>query len=328
MIRNQWYVVLESKNVPKEKAVGVTRLGEKLVFWRTLAGKVVCMHDLCPHLGASLSQGAVKGETLACPFHGFEYDRSGTCTLIPAISRSGAIPKAMRAGTYATYEAHELIWMYWGEAQENLPEPQFFASFNLNSSYKSFKQHWGVHYSRMIENQLDVMHLPFVHHNTIGRGVRAVVDGPYVKLEDGLMKIWVYNRLDDGITGRKMEDLQPPTRHPFLEFRFPNIWHNWISDSLHIFVAFVPVDEENGIFIGRYYQNMVRLPLLRELMNLVGVWSSIVIANQDKRVVEKILPKKSALKKMGNKLVPGDRAILMYRTHRQELKEAAGQIED
>ena len=34
MIRNQWYAVLESKEVPKGKLIGVTRLGEKLVFWR------------------------------------------------------------------------------------------------------------------------------------------------------------------------------------------------------------------------------------------------------------------------------------------------------
>ena len=33
MIRNQWYVLMESKQV-KDRPVGVTRMGEKLVFWR------------------------------------------------------------------------------------------------------------------------------------------------------------------------------------------------------------------------------------------------------------------------------------------------------
>ena len=32
---------------------------------------------------------------------------------------------------------------------------------------------WDAHYSRVIENQLDVPHVPFIHHNTIGRGVDA-----------------------------------------------------------------------------------------------------------------------------------------------------------
>jgi phenylpropionate dioxygenase-like ring-hydroxylating dioxygenase large terminal subunit len=32
MIRNQWYVVLKSKEVHQGKPVGITRLGEKMVF--------------------------------------------------------------------------------------------------------------------------------------------------------------------------------------------------------------------------------------------------------------------------------------------------------
>jgi phenylpropionate dioxygenase-like ring-hydroxylating dioxygenase large terminal subunit len=39
MIRNQWYIVLESREV-KSNPVGVTRLGEKLVFWRDQSGKL------------------------------------------------------------------------------------------------------------------------------------------------------------------------------------------------------------------------------------------------------------------------------------------------
>lgn len=37
MIRNQWYVVLESNEVGRQP-VSVTRLGEKMVFWRDQAG--------------------------------------------------------------------------------------------------------------------------------------------------------------------------------------------------------------------------------------------------------------------------------------------------
>jgi phenylpropionate dioxygenase-like ring-hydroxylating dioxygenase large terminal subunit len=41
MIRNQWYILLDSDEV-KDKPVGVTRMGEKMVFWRNRAGKVTC----------------------------------------------------------------------------------------------------------------------------------------------------------------------------------------------------------------------------------------------------------------------------------------------
>jgi len=328
MIRNQWYVVLESDEVRRGKLLGVTRLGEKLVFWRKQDGQVVCMGDLCPHLGASLCQGKLQSDRLACPFHGFEFDSTGECKYLPAYGQNGMIPKALRTRIYPTYESQGMIWIFWGERKDVLEPPRFFEhSIPADCSYGRFRQHWNVHYSRVIENQLDVAHLPFVHYNTIGRGGRTVVDGPLVKQEGNLMHLWVFNRSDDGSPARKAEELVQPTRAPFLEFRFPNSWHNWISNDIHITIAFVPVDEENTLMYGRYYQRLVKLPLLRELSNLAGVISSRYIANQDRRIVNNQLPKKSSLRKMGEKIMQSDRGILAYRTHRQALKEAARQEE-
>ena len=76
MIPNQWYVVLSTSQV-KQRPIGVTRMGEKLVFWRDAAGKVSCLRDRCVHRGVQLSKGKVLQGHLQCPFHGFEYDPSG-----------------------------------------------------------------------------------------------------------------------------------------------------------------------------------------------------------------------------------------------------------
>ena len=324
MIRNQWYAVLDSREVKAGQPVGVTRLGEKLVFWRDQNGQVVCMRELCPHIGARLSMGKVKNGTLACPFHGFEYDPSGRCTYLPAYGRNGVIPKALKAGVYPTYESNDYIWVYWGESETQPEPPQFFESIDSSFSYGRFYQKWPVHYSRMAENQLDMTHLPFVHHDTIGRGNRTVVEGPLVTLKDDLIHIWVFNRLDDGTPARKMEELTQPARHPQLEFRFPNIWHNWIGDDVRITVAFVPVDDENCIMYGRFYQRFLKVPLIKGLVNLGGALSGHYIANQDRVIVSKQWPKKTDLK-MGEKMMQSDRAILTYRQHRRKLQEAAGQ---
>ncbi len=325
MIRNQWYVVLEANEVKVGRPLGVTRLGEKLVFWRQSDGSVICMRDTCPHLGAQLHQGKVKGDRLACPFHGFEYDAEGRCRYLPAYGQNGEIPKALRAATYPTYENHDLIWIYWGEPTGDLRPPKFFEAIHAGCSYQTVKQHWAVHYSRMIENQLDVAHVPFVHSSTIGRGLPAVVDGPQVRLEDDLLEVWPYYRPDDGTPPRKAEDLPAPSAHPLLQFRFPNTWHNWLGDDLHIFLAFVPIDEENGIAYLRGYQAFVRLPLLRDLVNLFMRWGNTAVINQDKRMVLGQTPKKSSLK-MGEKIMQCDRAILTYRRHRHQLLEANGQL--
>jgi len=327
MIRNQWYAVLESKEVKKNRLLGVTRMGEKMVVWRDKNGKVVCMSDLCPHIGASLCQGKLSENRVVCPFHGFEYDPSGQCKYVPALGKNGSVPKSLKVHSYPTHEAHSIIWIWWGEGEPSPAEPKWF---DIDDSFSSsgFHQHWGVHYSRMVENQLDVMHMPFVHHNTIGAGGRSMVDGPFVDQKDGVLKLWVYNRFDDGSPARKSEEIPQPAGEPLLIFIFPNLWQNRLGDGNRILIAFVPVDEENGILYGRYYQKEVRIPILREFVNWVGVLGSIVIANQDKQVVSNILPRKTELKKMGQILVPGDRAILIYRTYRQKLKVLAGQISE
>jgi hypothetical protein len=63
---------------------------------------------------------------------------------------------------------------------------------------------------------------------------------------------------------------------------------------------------------------MVRTPILRDVTNLVAKLSSIVILRQDKRVVVTQRPIKSELK-LGEKLVQGDRPIVVYRSRREEL---------
>jgi phenylpropionate dioxygenase-like ring-hydroxylating dioxygenase large terminal subunit len=320
MIRNQWYIILESNEVRKGRPVGVTRMGEKLVLWRDPQGKVVCMFDLCPHLGAKLSQGKLCEDRLACPFHGFEFSSSGQCCYIPAMGKNGNPPKAMRVNTYPTYEAHDFIWIYWGEARENLPEPRFIPDIDDTFSYGGYRDPWPVHYSRMVENQLDVLHLPFVHYNTIGRGNRAVVEGPVYTLENDHLRFWVYNRADDGAPPRKPEELPAPSGDLFLDFYFPNLWQNHISSDLRIVAAFVPVDEENGMLYIRQYQRFVRTPVLRDIVNFFSVFANRYIANQDKAVVRNQRPKKTDLK-MGEKPIANDRLILAYRRRRKELQE-------
>ncbi len=62
--------------------------------------------------------------------------------------------------------------------------PRFFDDIDDSFSYGSIRDPWRTHYSRVIENQLDVPHVPFVHHTTIGRGVGKVMDGPWVEWKD------------------------------------------------------------------------------------------------------------------------------------------------
>jgi phenylpropionate dioxygenase-like ring-hydroxylating dioxygenase large terminal subunit len=316
---------MESKDVMPGIPVSVRRMGEKMVLWRDTQGKLACVSDLCPHRGVALSVGKVLGDCIQCPFHGFQYDKTGACTIIPANGKNAAIPKAMHVRSYPVKEAHDFIYLWWGEPREDLPPLPWFDSIDESFSYGTIIDPWATHYSRAIENQLDVVHLPFIHRNTIGRGNRTLVNGPVARLvpQEGnsdIINLWVNNEVDHGQQPRRASDLPEPERHPFLQFRFPNIWHNWISDSFRIVAAFVPLNNENTLLILRGYQNRVRIPLLREITNLVYSIGNVVIERQDKEVVITQLPKPSGLH-IGEMMIPGDGPIVLYRRRREELQK-------
>ena len=327
MIPKQWYVVMDSTQV-KDKPVGVVRMGEKLVFWRDSSGKVSCLRDECVHRGVQLSKGKVIKDHIRCPFHGLEYDSSGKVTVIPANGKNTPVPERFQVLSYPTYEAHSFIWIWWGDNPPGgLQPPRFFTDIDDSLSYGRAYDHWNAHYSRVIENQLDAAHLPFVHYNTIGRGHRTIVDGPFFQWLDGdMFYVFVHNRVEDGTPPLKPE--QMPTPDPVkdfkLEFIFPNLWQNYIDEKVRIMVAFVPVDQENTILYLRFYQKFMRVPLLRELITRLSTPLNLIITHQDRRVVVTQQPKASALK-IGEQLFQADRPIVEYRKRRQELIEKARQ---
>lgn len=324
MIRNQWYVVLRSKELIKQKPLGVVRMGEKLVFWRDSHGKPVCHVDQCPHRGVALSAGGVEVDTIQCPFHGFEYDSTGKCTLVPANGRGAPIPKALQLKTYLAREAHDYIYIWWGEPRTEYPELPWFDDIDDSFFTSDLTDHWTVDYSRAIENQLDVFHLAFVHASTIGKGGKTISDGPVTKVDDKNLEIWVYNRIDDGKSfAKRASELPLPMRGPFLKFKFPHHWMNNISKDLRITIFFTPIDDENCMLYLRNHQRFIKIPLIGNLIAQFINLSSRVILNQDKRVVLTQRPKKSGLK-IGEKLIPADKPIIEYRTIRGKLKQIEG----
>jgi phenylpropionate dioxygenase-like ring-hydroxylating dioxygenase large terminal subunit len=320
MIPNQWYVILETKEL-KRSPIKIKRIGEELVVWRDREGKACCIADRCCHRGASLSCGRITGNNLECPFHGFVFDASGKVKRIPANGLNTPVPVNMKVNSYELYEDFGLIWMWYGEREKITQKPFFFSELK-DYSYASFQDHWRVHYSRAIENQLDVVHLPFVHRTTIGKGNKTLVNGPVVEREGDLITFYVNNMVDDGITKPlKPEEIKDYRDFFHLRFHFPNIWQNYISGKIRAFAAFVPVDEENSLIYIRYYQQITKIPVIRHLINWIGILVSVVILRQDKRVVETQLPKKSAWR-MDENLITGDRPIVEYRRHRESLIEA------
>lgn len=320
MIKNQWYGILESKEIKGSKPVGVTRLGEKLVLWRNANGTLNCISDQCCHRGAALHEGKIIHDTVRCPFHGFAYDASGKVVLIPANGSSMPVADRYHVRAFNVTEQHGFVWLWNGEYSDDLPEVPFFPYLRQGFTYGGFSETWPVHYTRAIENQLDVVHLPFVHGNSIGRGNKTVVNGPVVTWEDNLMTFYVNNITDDGtVKPLKPEEIQDYEDLFSLQLQMPNMWQNRISKDVRIVAVFAPVDEGNTRIYLRFYQRFMKAPVLRQMVNGLSNISNKYILHQDRRVVLTQIPKKTELK-MGENLIQGDAPIIEYRKRRALLK--------
>ncbi len=322
MIKNMWYAVLASDEVKKRQVTGARRLGVDLAFFRDVDDNVHCVQDRCAHRGASLSKGVVRNNCIRCPFHGIEYNTKGECVFVPSEGiASNASYDRFNLAHYATAEENNIIYIWYGDG-EPIGKPDGFGDELTGLSYDEIEEHWETHYSRIIENQLDVSHLPFVHHNTIGRGNKTLVNGPKtVWLDENTLQTSADNEVDHGQV--KNPASKARIKKTNLRFKFPNQWLNTIAPGkLYVFAYFVPVDDENALIRLRFYNNFTGTSCIDRFIARIGSKANRIIQGQDKRVVETQRPKKSGLR-IGENLVEADRPIMEYRKRRKELQQQA-----
>ena len=74
-IPNGWFAVAWSRELHAGDVRPIHYFGEDLVLFRTRSGQARVLDAFCPHLGAHLGYGGrVMGETVRCPFHGWQFD--------------------------------------------------------------------------------------------------------------------------------------------------------------------------------------------------------------------------------------------------------------
>jgi len=320
MIANQWYAVLPSSRVKRGRIVSAKRMNLDLAFFRAKNGELGCVADQCSHRGAALSAGEVRGNCIRCPFHGLEFDPSGVCRFIPANGKASTEDLSRyRVKHYPVCEANGIIYVWYGdEAKATETLPFFPNEIDGSFSYSELEDLWNSHYSRCIENQLDVVHVPIVHYNTIGRGNKTLINGPKVIFEDKVLLTSTNNERDVGQKPKPPKDCV--IKSTYLKFRFPNIWLNRISEKIKVFIFFAPVDEENTVLYIRFYNKITGIRWINATIAWLGKYMNRVIERQDKRVVITQKPKASSFRS-GEKLLTGDGPILLYRKLREELQK-------
>lgn len=144
--------------------------GRELIWWRDAAGRDSLVDAYCPHLGAHLGYGGrVEGDRLACPFHGWRFERSGSCVEIPYAKR---IPPDVRLRSHPICVRGSFVFAWFhpnGESPlfelPSLPElddPAF-------PTWRPITFDVATHPQELAENAYDPAHFETVHgHPQLG----------------------------------------------------------------------------------------------------------------------------------------------------------------
>lgn len=163
-LRNAWYCGGFAADLQPGELKPLTMLGEPLVFYRRDDGCAAAIADRCPHRFAPLSMGRLCDGAVQCPYHGLRFDHNGACVHNP--HGDGAIPKAAVVKSYTVAEKHGALWVWMGDAAA--ADASSIPDFGLTDPREGWSRvqgylHVKANYRLVIDNLLDLSHVPFLH---------------------------------------------------------------------------------------------------------------------------------------------------------------------
>jgi 3-ketosteroid 9alpha-monooxygenase subunit A len=138
----------------------------KLVVWQDSQGELNVLDGYCRHMGGDLTQGEVKGDEIACPFHDWRWGGDGKCKGIPYARR---IPLRARTQRYETAIVNKQLFIWYdpegSEADRDvLPysipglDTDEYTDWNWNITEID-----GSNCRELIDNVVDMAHFYYVH---------------------------------------------------------------------------------------------------------------------------------------------------------------------
>ncbi len=161
-----WHCLGLASTFSDGKPHGIEGFGGKLVVWADSQGELQVLDGYCRHMGGDLTQGSVKGDEVACPFHDWRWGGDGKCKAIPYARR---VPLRARTQKYPTAirNGQLLVW----HDTEGSPADHDILPPELPGVDTDAYTDWawevvpieGSHCRELIDNVVDMAHFYYVH---------------------------------------------------------------------------------------------------------------------------------------------------------------------
>ena len=161
-----WFCIGASHEFTNEKPIKFNYFDDAQVGYRGEDGKVYVLDGYCPHMGAAIGNGKVKGNSVACPFHGWVWGSDGVCE---EIAYAKKIPPKAVIKSWPVIEKNELVYIWFDPDGGEPLEDQFIAEHPWLEDGTNWSP-WiidrvGVDNNarELIDNMADVAHFLVVH---------------------------------------------------------------------------------------------------------------------------------------------------------------------
>jgi nitrite reductase/ring-hydroxylating ferredoxin subunit len=261
-MRRFWHPVAMSSQIGDVPLV-VTLLGEELVLFRDLGGRIGLLHKHCSHRRASLEYGIRAERGIRCCYHGWLYDIDGRILETPGEPANSPIRDTIRHGAYPTLNYKGLVFAYLGPP-EHKPEFPVFDTFELpDNDLVPYSIDYPCNWLQVAENPMDPFHSVFLHtrvtraHFNPAWGALPVVEWHKMEHEAG---VYLTNtrRWGEYVWARTAEVIMPNFAQP------PDIYQDPDREKFFPRVGIskwtVPVDDTSCKIIGwRHFNDTLDL---------------------------------------------------------------------
>ncbi|MDJ0633467.1 MAG: Rieske 2Fe-2S domain-containing protein [Xenococcaceae cyanobacterium MO_188.B29] len=291
MLKGAPWLLAHKSMLDTNKPQKISLYGKDYVMWKDKTGQVNALPNICPHMGAMLSEGwcevqADGTSNVVCPFHALEFDANG-CTVLPGTNKK-TLPQLEPLDLIVK---DDFIWTYGG-CEPKIPIPDILEKIARDYDFIGYTADTSVQTD--LRSMLLIMH-DYNHQNGTHRDLFEITEVRFEKfIDNGYHSEAFYNMP----TAQKSfwDKLKQPNQllipdviKAHLENHFPSLVILYAKSFLGKFVQchfFVPeTSNQTRTYVLLYGEakNPLAKLLKNQFLNLVKV-----VVEQDAGILSKI----------------------------------------